>query len=152
MYWFCHTLTWIHHGSFILNLCSAQFSNALFCEHQHHPQITTEKQWEVCTIGISGVYFRKGSGWTSGLINEYIASHFHMWRDECVSVRAEPCFLFIWIQNKTWVAGTGSRMLIKEQVGSILWWVEPQIHGVPASLWGPLADASGVLVRKLHRD
>lgn len=136
--------------TFTVNLCPAQFFKYTVLWTLTSSPNKHLEAWEVCTTGTSGVYFRKGSGWNGGLSKEYVASHFHVWRGEWVSVRAELCFLFIWIQNKTWVAGTGSRKLIKEQVGSILWWVEPQIHGVPESLWGPLADASGVPVRELH--
>lgn len=36
-----------------------------------------------------------------------------------------------------------------EQVDSILWWMEPQIHGASASLWGPAGMLRGRLFTEL---
>lgn len=41
---------------------------------------------------------------------------------------------------------TGSKKLTKKQVSCLQGWVESQIHGAPASLWGPAADAGRVRV------
>ena len=42
---------------------------------------------------------------------------------------------------------TGIRKQVTEQVGYILRWMEPQIHGAPSSLWGPAVDAVRSLVK-----
>jgi len=44
--------------------------------------------------------------------------------------------------------GTDTRKLGKKQVGFPLWCMEPQIHGVPESLWGPADDVGG---RSMYR-
>ena len=58
-----------------------------------------------------------------------------------------------WGQNKTWVAGTDSRMLVKEQVSSIEWWMIPKftellrVSGILLLMLG-----EGVLVTELYGD